>query len=43
LHWYTWIAFSGWVLLALIFYFVWGRHHSALNDETVGDASSDSQ
>ncbi|HYB80906.1 MAG TPA: amino acid permease [Mycobacterium sp.] len=33
LHWYTWIAFSGWVLLALIFYFVWGRHHSALNDE----------
>ena len=32
LHWYTWIAFSGWILLALIFYFVWGRHHSALND-----------
>ena len=32
LHWYTWIAFSGWVALALIFYFVWGRHHSALND-----------
>jgi amino acid transporter len=43
LHWYTWIAFSGWVLLALIFYFVWGRHHSALNDETVGDVSSGSQ
>jgi len=43
LHWYTWIAFSGWVLLALIFYFFWGRHHSALNDGTVGDASSDSQ
>ena len=32
LHWYTWIAFSGWVSLALVFYFVWGRHHSALND-----------
>ncbi|OBA59955.1 amino acid permease [Mycobacterium sp. 1100029.7] len=32
LHWYTWIAFSGWVFLALIFYFVWGRHHSALNN-----------
>src|ERR1700722_12169105 len=32
LHWYTWIAFSGWVSLALIFYFAWGRHHSALND-----------
>ena len=31
LHWYTWIAFTGWVTLALIFYFVWGRHHSALN------------
>ena len=32
LHWYTWIAFSGWVSVALIFYFVWGRHHSALNE-----------
>jgi APA family basic amino acid/polyamine antiporter len=32
LHWYTWIAFSGWIFLALIFYFVWGRHHSALNN-----------
>lgn len=31
LHWYTWIAFAGWVLLALTFYLVWGRHHSALN------------
>jgi amino acid transporter len=31
LHWYTWIAFSGWVALALIFYLVWGRRHSALN------------
>ena len=37
LHWYTWIAFSGWVTLALIFYFVWGRHHSALNEG--GDGS----
>jgi amino acid transporter len=32
LHWYTWIAFSGWVLVALIFYLVWGRHRSALNN-----------
>jgi amino acid transporter len=32
LHWYTWIAFSGWISVALIFYFLWGRHHSALND-----------
>lgn len=32
LHWYTWIAFTGWIAVALIFYFVWGRHHSALND-----------
>ncbi|WP_442791314.1 amino acid permease [Mycobacterium sp. Aquia_216] len=32
LHWYTWIAFSGWISLALIFYFAWGRHHSALNN-----------
>jgi basic amino acid/polyamine antiporter, APA family len=32
LHWTTWIAFSLWVAVALIFYLVWGRHHSALND-----------
>src|ERR1700733_5326102 len=37
LHWYTWIAFSGWISVALIFYFVWGRHHSALNEG--GDGS----
>jgi amino acid transporter len=43
LHWYTWIAFSGWVFLALIFYFVWGRRHSALNDETVGQPSGHTQ
>lgn len=41
LHWYTWVAFSGWVVLALLFYFVWGRHHSALNDETVSEVSRD--
>lgn len=33
LHWYTWIAFSGWVAVALIFYLVWGRRHSALNSD----------
>ncbi len=31
LHWYTWLAFGAWVSVALIFYFAWGRHHSALN------------
>jgi APA family basic amino acid/polyamine antiporter len=31
LHWYTWIAFSGWVAVALVFYLAWGRRHSALN------------
>ncbi|OBF49810.1 amino acid permease [Mycobacterium sp. 852002-50816_SCH5313054-b] len=31
LHWYTWIAFGAWICVALIFYFAWGRHHSALN------------
>jgi APA family basic amino acid/polyamine antiporter len=31
LHWYTWIAFTGWVAVALAFYLVWGRNHSALN------------
>jgi hypothetical protein len=32
LPWYTWIAFASWVAVVLVFYFVWGRHHSALND-----------
>jgi basic amino acid/polyamine antiporter, APA family len=32
LHWYTWIAFSGWVAVALVFYLAWGRRHSALNE-----------
>jgi amino acid transporter len=32
LHWYTWIAFSAWVTIALIYYLLWSRHHSALND-----------
>jgi APA family basic amino acid/polyamine antiporter len=32
LHWYTWLAFGAWVSVALIFYFIWGRHHSALNE-----------
>lgn len=36
LHWYTWIAFSGWVTAALIFYLVWGRRHSALNPPAEG-------
>lgn len=31
LHWYTWVAFVGWLAVALIFYLVWGRKHSALN------------
>lgn len=31
LPWYTWLAFALWVSLFLTFYFVWGRHHSALN------------
>lgn len=33
LHWYTWVAFAGWVSVALVFYVVWGRRHSALNDD----------
>jgi len=31
LHWYTWVAFAAWVTVVLAFYFLWGRHHSALN------------
>ena len=37
LHWYTWVAFSGWVFVVLVFYFVWGRHHSALKDVDESD------
>ncbi|BBX72980.1 amino acid permease [Mycobacterium shinjukuense] len=32
LHWYTWVAFAGWVAVALTYYLVWGRRHSALNE-----------
>ena len=28
----TWLVFGVWVAVVLVFYFVWGRHHSALND-----------
>ncbi len=44
LHWYTWIAFTGWVAIALLFYLAWGRKHSALNssgDHTAIPASRD--
>jgi len=34
LHWYTWLAFAAWVAVVLAFYFIWGRHHSALNGHT---------
>ncbi len=40
LHWYTWLAFSGWVVVVLVFYFAWGRHNSALNDGGAGVISS---
>ncbi|AQT78776.1 amino acid permease [Mycolicibacterium litorale] len=40
LHWYTWIAFSGWVAVVLVFYFIWGRHHSALNGDGGGVTAS---
>lgn len=32
LHWYTFLWFGLWVSAALVFYLVWSRHHSALND-----------
>jgi basic amino acid/polyamine antiporter, APA family len=40
LHWYTWIAFSGWVAVALVYYLVWGRRHSALNRGGDGGVST---
>ncbi len=36
LHWYTWITFSAWVAVAVIFYLAWGRRHSALNGDGNG-------
>ena len=38
LHWYTWLAFAAWVSVVLAFYFLWGRHHSALNYRDRADA-----
>ena len=31
LKWYTWLWFGAWVAVALLYYLVWSRHHSALN------------
>jgi APA family basic amino acid/polyamine antiporter len=41
LHWYTWIAFSAWVAVALIYYLVWGRRHSALNADRTTPVPTD--
>jgi amino acid transporter len=40
LHWFTWVAFSIWVAVALIYYLAWGRRHSALNDGGNGGAAT---
>ncbi|QLL05747.1 amino acid permease [Mycobacterium vicinigordonae] len=37
LHWYTWVAFGAWISVALIYYVVWGRHRSALNERSLRD------
>lgn len=36
---YTWLAFSGWVAVALTYYLVWGRHHSALNQRALNHSA----
>jgi amino acid transporter len=43
LHWYTWLAFGAWVGVALIFYFTWGRHNSALNKQALNKQALDKQ
>jgi APA family basic amino acid/polyamine antiporter len=40
LHWYTWIAFSGWLSVALSYYLMWGRRHSALNGSGDGGTTA---
>jgi len=40
LHWYTWLAFAAWVSVVLVFYFLWGRHHSALNQGNVATTAA---
>ena len=40
LRWYTWLTFAAWVSVALVFYFTWGRHHSALNNSALDRARS---
>jgi amino acid transporter len=39
LPWYTWLAFALWVSVVLAFYFLWSRHHSALNPGTVTEVN----
>jgi APA family basic amino acid/polyamine antiporter len=33
LHWLTWIAFGIWLLIGLVVYFTYARHHSVLNQK----------
>jgi amino acid transporter len=33
LHWYTWVIFTGWVAVFLVFYMLYGRKHSVLGQE----------
>ena len=40
LAWYTWLAFALWISVALAFYFLWSRHHSALNPGAVAATDS---
>jgi amino acid transporter len=43
LHWYTYLWFLGWVAVVLVFYLLWGRKHSRLNDPAAGDGEQDDQ
>lgn len=40
LHRSTWIVFTCWVAVALVFYLVWGRRHSALNGGQNGSTAT---
>ncbi|MDI3315995.1 MAG: amino acid permease [Mycobacterium sp.] len=40
LHRSTWIAFTGWLAVASVFYLTWGRRHSALNDRGGGGVAT---
>ena len=41
LHWETWLRFVIWLIIGLIIYFTYGRHHSLMNPDSPRNAEAE--